>query len=129
VLSEESSTAMVFINQDGIVPVEVVHPRVMATHEKVREFQQAVRVSVGPQTDRDTIYRQFEGWLHDLKFLTLIAFRYKAQHDFFNRISNPFDEADDCPADATDEQKFQYANNLVITARVTCHAISVNQAS
>ena len=115
-VSKELSSAMVTINQDGIVPVDAVHPRVMTAHQKVRDFQQAVRASVGTQADRDAIYRQFEGWLHDLKFLTLIAYRYKAQHDFFNRISNPFDDSDQCPVDATDEQKFQYANNLVITA-------------
>jgi hypothetical protein len=107
--------SMVTINQDGLVPVAVVHPRVMQAHEKVRDFQQRVRSSVGTQADRDALYRQLEGWLHDLKMLTLIAFRYREQHDFFNRTFNQFDESDDCPAGATPEQQFQHANNLVMT--------------
>jgi hypothetical protein len=88
----------------------------MQAHEKVRDFQQRVRGSVGTQADRDAIHRQLEGWLHDLKALTLIAFRYREQHDFFNKTYNPFDDSEDCPAGATPEQQFQHANNLVMTA-------------
>ena len=90
---------MVTINQDGIVLVAPVHPRVIQTHEKVRDFQQRVRGSIGAQADRNAIYKQLEGWLHDLKALTLIAFRYKGQHDFFNKATNPFDSSDACPPD------------------------------
>lgn len=36
---------MVTINQKGVVPVAAVHPRVMATFEKVKGFQLAVRQS------------------------------------------------------------------------------------
>jgi len=107
---------MVTISQDGIVPVAPVHPRVMQTHEKVRDFQQRVRGCIGAQVDRNAIYEQLEGWLHDLKALTLIAFRYKKQHDFFNKATNPFDPSDACPPDATPEQQFQFENNLVLTA-------------
>jgi hypothetical protein len=62
------------------------------------------------------LHEQLEGWLHDLKILTLIAFRYREQHDFFNKTYNPFDESEDCPAGATPERQFQHANNLVMTA-------------
>jgi hypothetical protein len=107
---------MVTLNQDGLVPVAPVHPRVVEAHEKVRDFQQRVRGSFGTQADRNALYEHLEGWLHDLKVLTLIAFRYREQHDFFNKTYNPFDESEDCPAGATPEQQFQHANNLVMTA-------------
>jgi hypothetical protein len=107
---------MVTINQDGIVPVVPVHPRVMETHKKVRDYQQRVCGGIGTQADRNALYEQLEGWLHDLKALTLIAFRYKEQHDFLNKATNPFDSSDDCPGGATPEQQFQFANNLVMTA-------------
>lgn len=107
---------MVTINQDGLVPVAAVHPRVMATFKKVKEFQLAVRQSTGAQDDRRALYTQFEGWLHDLKVLTLVAYRYREQHDWMNKVDNPFEGTDECPADATPEQRFRYENNLVATA-------------
>lgn len=64
---------------------------------EVRDFQQRVRGSIGTQADRNALYEQLEGWLHDLKVLTLIAFRYREQHDFFNRVFNPFDVSEGCP--------------------------------
>jgi hypothetical protein len=107
---------VIAINESGLVPVAAVHPRVMRVHEKVRDFQQRVRGSFGTQADRNALYEQLEGWLHDLKALTLIAFRYREQHDFFNKTYNPFDDSEDCPAGATPEQQFQHGNNLVTTA-------------
>jgi hypothetical protein len=88
----------------------------MQTHEKVRDFQQRVRDSIGAARDRQAISEQLEGWLHDLKALTLVAFRYKEQHDFYNRATNPFDTSDACPPDVTPEHRFQFENNLVLTA-------------
>jgi len=107
---------MVTINQDGLVPVAPVHPRVMATFEKVKQFQLAVDNCTGALADRKALFSQLEGWLHDLKALTLLAFEYREQHDFLNKVDNPFDESDTCPPGATPEQEFQYENNLVLTA-------------
>jgi hypothetical protein len=106
---------MVTLNQDGLVPVAPVHPRVVEAHQKVRDFQQRVRGSFGTQADRNALHEQLEGWLHDLKILTLIASRYR-EHDFFNKTYNAFHESEDCPAGATPEQQFQHANKLVMTA-------------
>jgi hypothetical protein len=107
---------MVTINQNGLVPVAAVHPRIMGSHDKVSQFQTAVRNSIGTQADRKALHAQFEGWLLDLKALTLMAFRYREQHDFFNQVTNPFNHTKNCPATATPEQQFQYHNNLVDTA-------------
>ena len=107
---------MVTINQDGVVLIAAVHPRLMQAFERVKELQNAIDRSTGAEADRQALHRQLEGWLHELKYLTLVAFRYWQDHIFFDLANNPFDESEDCPADATVEQQFQHANDLTITA-------------
>jgi hypothetical protein len=105
----------------GLVPVQPVQPEIRALFDKVKDFQARVRGSRGTQADRDRIYRLLEGWLYELKMLSLIAYDYKEQHDFYNALCmkawfTPDGERVPIPDNATERHRFQHANNLTLTA-------------
>ena len=69
-----------------IVSVEPLQPTMWALFDKVKDFQTKVRNSTGSETDRELIFNRLECWLIELKMLSLTAYQYKEQHDFYDKL-------------------------------------------
>jgi hypothetical protein len=94
-----------------IVLVEPVWPLMARVHGELEEF----RLKLGVAPEAEGLRRRVDGCLFTTKTLTLIAYRYARQHDFFNRVRNPFRSAEE-PRPASDtEHGFQVDHGLVLT--------------
>lgn len=104
---------MRFTSETGLLPVEPLHPPLIAVHQRLYELKQRVRQSEGAVQARERAVASLNRCLYELKKIVLIAFRYREQHDFYNLVAAWPNSP--CPPHATTEQRFQYDNNLVVS--------------
>jgi hypothetical protein len=102
----------------GLQKVEPLQPAVRALFDKVKDFQARVRNGAGAAADRARVYERVDGWLIELKMLSLIAYEYKERHDFYDVLcwNGYFGVEPLCPEGVDARERCLFENNLVMTS-------------
>ena len=98
---------------------EPMYPRLLRLHSLVTTFRDEIGpVPVDPPREplREDLVARLNGWLYELKLIAIVIYRYEQDNAFFH--ANLLSEAHEAPVDAPTEHKFQYENNLVISALI-----------
>ena len=107
-----------------MMPVEMplpapLYPRLLHLHGLVTEFRDEIgSAAIDPSREapRQDLVSRLNGWLYGLKLLAVVVYRYEQDNAFLH--GDLLNRAKEAPANASAEYKFQYENNLLLSALI-----------